>query len=409
MIIYTKYSNERSMEFRIRTDILKKEDGSRQIRKTAASVQADAHIKQIYEHYRALEEDFAGSGLSVNRCEVKEDGVYFPFLEGRTLEERLDWLLAKNETDRLVAEIERYFAMFVPDENADNTNEVTEFAAAPEFERVFGKVSFVGKQMCRRVSDIDMIFSNAMEQGDGFELIDYEWTFDFPVPLKFIQYRCLHYYIYGNSTRDALTRLDLFGHFGISEEEREQFAAMERQFQQYMLGSYTPCWKLYDAVSDGIIDTNALIKNESARKSKNAIEIYFDDGRNFGPWNCEKRRCAENGRVELEIVLPQDTKSVRIDPCSEKCVVRVAKLRQDGKDLPYISNGYAGGNGDLIFDTEDPQIIFHTPYDGVVTASFFVEPMDGITRELILNQYGKLRRLQVGTVIRKVKKILKRS
>jgi hypothetical protein len=278
-----------------------------------------------------------------------------------------------------------------------------------EFKQVFGEVSFSVPQLSRSVSDIDMIFANAIVKDEGFELIDYEWTFEFPIPVKFIQYRCLHYYMLGNTTRAKLLQMDLYQHFGISESEREQFAAMEKQFQQYMLGVYTPNWKLYDAISEGVIDTNALIRNESERKRRNMVELYFDDGRGFGIWNCEKRRCAENGRLELEINLPKGTKMLRIDPCSEKCVVRVKKLRQNGKILNYTSNGYQGGNGDLIFDTEDPQIIAAVKGSETVSVSFIIEPMDGITRELLLNQYGKLRKLQVETYVNKMKKILKRK
>ena len=406
MIIYTKYSNERSPEFRIRTDIIKEPDGCRKICKSAASPQAKEHIEKIHRLYGLLEADLAGSGLFVNHCEKKEDGVYFPYLEGKTLEEKLDELLAKKKTDEVIAEIERYFAMFVPERTKSS---LIPFKMTDEFEHVFGKVSFAKQQLCRRLSDTDMIFANAIEREDGFELIDYEWTIEFPVPVKFIQYRALHYYILGNSTRDKLIGLDLYGHFGISKEEQEQFAAMEKHFQQYMLGEYTPYWKLYDAISDGVIDANALIKKESEYKNRNKVEIYFDDGRNFGAWNCEKRQSVQDGRLNLEIDLPQGTKAVRLDPCSEKCIVRVKKLRQGKKMLMYTSNGYAGGNGDLIFDTEDPQIIFSVSGNEPVYVSLIIEPMDGITRELILNQYGKLRRLQPQTYVNKVKKILKKK
>ena len=399
MIIYTKYSNERSPEFSIRTDIFQEENRQRKIRKTPFFPQAAAHVRSIYTHYLSLKKDLEGTGLSVNPCEPDNGSAVFPYIEGNTLEERLDGLLAAKKLTELEAEIGRYFEMFVPDSG-------TEFHVTPEFERVFGSVSFETPQVCRPVSDIDMIFSNAIGQGDGFELIDYEWTFDFLVPVKYIQYRCLHYYIYGNTVRDELIHLDLYSRFGISRAEREQFERMEKNFQQYMLGNYTPHWKLYDAISDGVIDTTAMIQRESADRRKNAVEIYFDDGRSFGTWSCERRSSAPNGRLEMEIVLPEGTRAVRIDPCGKKCVVRVAQLSQGGRVLPYTSNGYTGGNGDLIFDTEDPQIIFDTPYSGPVTAVFYVESMDGITRELILNQYGKLRRLQPKVMLQKVKKIL---
>lgn len=403
MIIYTKYSNERSLAFRIRTDILLTAEGEKQVRKLPASPEAKTHIASISRNYELLKNDLRHTGISINRCEIRSDGLYFPYREGKTLEEKLDQFLAQNERKKLVAEIERYFAMF------DVKDTAFEFVCTPEFEQVFGKTAFSSPQYCRRVSDIDMIFANAIEWEQGFELIDYEWTFAFPVPVKFIWYRCLHYYMLGNPRRAGLNSMELYAHFGISKEEQEQFAAMEAHFQQYMLGEYVPYWKLYDAVSDGVINVQELIAKESAWKQQNKVEIYFDDGCNFGAWNCEKRCSAENQRLELEILTPPKTRAVRIDPCSEPCVVRVKNLSQNGCCLPYTSNGYKGGNGDLIFDTQDPQIVFQVSGQEPVQISMIVEPMKGISRELILNQYGKLRRLQLKTYINKAKRLFKHS
>lgn len=339
-----------------------------------------------------------------------------------------------------------------------------------QFQTVFGSVQFTQPMMCRAVSDIDMIFSNALERGDGYELIDYEWTFDFPIPVKFLEYRCLYYYIYGSEKRTCLAqkclmptnvggrssvggakpsavgedrvlcgeaqnsadvkipgaevqsgtvgknetlkdddnyRVNLFAYFGISEAERQQFAQMERSFQQYILGAYTPAWKLYDEISDGVIPVMPLVERESTRRRRNKIEVYFDDGRGFGVWNCRKYCPAQEGRASLEIVLPKKTMVTRVDPCGERCIVRVLELTQDGHSLAWRSNGAVADNGDIIFDTEDPQMIFDTPYSGPVKFSFLTEPLDGLARELVLNQHGKLRWMEqtkVWKAYRKVKR-----
>lgn len=408
MIIYTKYSNERNPKFRIRTDIIKNADGSRKVRKTAADPAAKGHIEAISCCYHQLKADLDGTGLTVNQCEQSAEGVYFPYLTGMSLETSLDLLWKQKKEDELIREIERYFAMFALS-SRNSGAKGTEFVQTPEFQEIFGTVSFSEPQLCRKISDIDMIFSNAIICGQGYELIDYEWTFTFPIPVKFIQYRCLHYYLCGNEMRRGLEQLDLYQHFGISEEEQQQFAAMEEKFQQYMLGAYIPYRKLYDAISEGVIDLNTLVKKESTDRHQNMVEIYFDDGRGFGIWNYEKRRSAEQQRLELQIALPSGTKAVRVDPCSEPCVVRISRLRQKENELRYTSNGYTGGNGDLIFDTADPQILFQVSGTDPVQVSLIVEPMNGVTRELILNQYGKLRKLQPGIYVNKVKKIIKRK
>lgn len=382
MIIYTKYSNERRPELRIRTDILKREDGTRYIRKIAASAQAWKHVQKIYERFLWLDRDLKQTSLRVNQCSTCKDGVQFPFLEGRTLEEKLDELLGKKKTEELVQEIERYFAMF---SEADK-----EFTMTPEFKAVFGEVSFSEKQYCRRISDIDMIFSNALESGDGYELIDYEWTFDFPVPVKFILYRCLYYYVLGNTKRDELIGENLYGRFGISEEEKEQFAKMEQCFQDYILGEYTPIWKQYDDISEGVITLSSMLEKAGEEKKRRTAEVYFDDGRGFGTWSWKKYGVPEQGAAEFEIKLPPGTKQVRLDPCGCRCVVRVEKLTQSGRKLSYTSNGAAAPNGDLIFDTEDPQIIFAVEGNSSVKVRFRSEVISGLGREVLLNQQGRI-------------------
>lgn len=480
--LYTKYSNERRHSFRIRTDIRQDADGTRHIWKLAADQEAKDYVQKLYEKYLWLRDDLAETGLAVNECELRGGQAYFPFVEGRTLEEKLDGLLALGKIAELAEEIARYFAMFAPDRenafagsvqennqvnNADSLhcpgNSVSadgivsdnddkerlyrrdgmvfghecEFRMTEQFQMVFGNVQFAQPMLCRAVSDIDMIFSNAIECGDGYELIDYEWTFDFPVPVKFVQYRCLYYYIYGSEKRSCLAqkclmlsdgktrgsvesgavgkdktskdednyRVDLFSYFGISESEREQFAQMERCFQQYILGTYTPAWKLYDEISDGVIPVMPLVERESTRRHRNKIEVYFDDGRGFGAWNCRKYCPAQEGRASLEIALPEKTLATRVDPCGERCIVRVLELTQEGHSLTWRSNGAPADNGDIIFDTEDPQIIFETPYGGPVKFSFQTEPLGGLVREMVLNQHGKLRWIEQTKVWKAYRKV----
>ena len=96
--------------------------------------------------------------------------------------------------------------------------------------------------------------------------MDYEWTFFFPVPVKYLQYRCLYYYILGNTRRERVLGTDLYRTFGITKEEQKQFASMEEHFQQYQLGQYRPYWTLYEEISQGVIDARELVKQESQKR-----------------------------------------------------------------------------------------------------------------------------------------------
>ena len=421
-LCYAKYSNERAPRFRIRTDILEDRQGHRMVRKRAADLQAGAHVASIYDKYQRLRENFAGTALSVNRCELREDDAYLEWLSGDTLEAELDELLDAGQTDVFIGKIREYFQIFSKGEEG--------FRETPEFAEVFGRQELLsgmntgaGQRQaadpgtgwkCRPVSDIDMVFANVIHTEQGYTLIDYEWTFDFPVPVKYLQYRCLHYYALGNPKRAKLLEgkhLNLYDTFGITEQEQKCFEDMEIHFQQYILGDYTPAWKLYDEISEGVIPLAPLIEEESRRRRMQTVEVYFDDGSGFRAENSRQYRAASGGSAQFSIEIPFGTKALRIDPCSERCVVRVIRLEQAGKALTCQTNGMRLENGDYVFDTEDPQIIIPQLSSGTaeVKTIFFTEPLKGIVRDAVLAQEGRIHRMEhtrVWRLYRKVKRLL---
>lgn len=390
MIIYTKYSNERRREFCIRTDIRMNDAKETYVCKLPAFPEAKDHIRGLEMACQGLQADLAGSGLTVNTCmlETEPDGsiaAHFPFCKGWTLEEKLDTIWKREGEEALIEEIRRYFSMF-----ADTKEPFVETEA---FRQVFGTVQFTRPQYSRSISDIDMIFANALETEMGYELIDYEWTFAFPIPVRYLLYRCLYYYTLGNANRDALVQRKLYEVFDITEEECRQFAAMERQFQAYMLGDYIPVWQLYDCISEGVLPIRPMIEQGGAReRAMRIVDVFFDDGRGFGTWNATRYQVAPGSRVSLRISLPGGTKALRIDPCAARSVVRVESLTQGKESLSVSANAAMAPNGDYIFDTEDPQLIISGLPHGTepVEITFRAEPIDGLAREVLLNQSGQL-------------------
>lgn len=82
MILYTKFSNERSREFRIRTEIWE-EEGELLVKKMPEEPEAAGHIRHIYDSSLRLGEDLKGTGLFVNRCALDGEGLRFEYLRGR--------------------------------------------------------------------------------------------------------------------------------------------------------------------------------------------------------------------------------------------------------------------------------------------------------------------------------------
>ena len=84
-ILYSKYSNERSRSFAIRTDILEGKAGY-YVEKKALYPEGKAHVDEIYRWYEKLIGIYQEIGFACNRCEKTEDGVRLEYLEGQTLE-----------------------------------------------------------------------------------------------------------------------------------------------------------------------------------------------------------------------------------------------------------------------------------------------------------------------------------
>ncbi len=80
------------------------------------------------------------------------------------------------------------------------------------------------------VSNIDMICDNVV-MTRPYTLLDYEWTFEFPVPCEFVLYRIIHYYIQTHKVREVLNAAGFYEKFGISEVMRTSFSRMESGFR----------------------------------------------------------------------------------------------------------------------------------------------------------------------------------
>lgn len=120
-----------------------------------------------------------------------------------------------------------------------------------DFEKVFGKVELPENLTCSEITDIDMICDNIMLT-DPITIVDYEWTFEFPVPCEFVLYRIIHYYVQTHKTlRTAVGEEMLYEKFGITEEQRKGFVRMEEGFQKYITGKHIPMREMFADMTPG--------------------------------------------------------------------------------------------------------------------------------------------------------------
>ena len=356
-VIYTRYSDERDPACSVCTQILEDEKGHREVRKMAETPEASQHIFHIRESGRLLEELYGNDGpLQVNRCRQKEDCLELEYIEGPTLEEELDELLRKEGPDAVMEALGAYISQAVPEK------EQKPFVMTDAFREIFGDHTFPEDSRTLPVSDIDLICSNVICRDGRKHLIDYEWTFAFPVPVRFLIYRILYYYVAYGTSRQALNRPDIFQRYGISEEETACFHEMEFAFQKHIQGDRVPLRAMYEGISPGTTEAARIAEQGGGTFAKSALQVFYSYGEGFVPRPDSYQ--IRNGRADLEIPVPEDAVMIRLDPGDLPCICRIELLAFDGKKnrVPsYDTNGRQAGADVIVFDSLDPQIWFPVP------------------------------------------------
>ncbi|MCD8074087.1 MAG: hypothetical protein LUF27_03460 [Lachnospiraceae bacterium] len=360
-IIYSKYSNERSRDFSIRTDILE-ENGRRSVRKRAIYPEGKAHIQALYRHYQTLSELTAGTRLSWNHCIPTADGVELEYLEGESLEEQLLFTLHTKGMDACA----RDFLDCLRFIRSLHTG--ASFSPCEEFRRVFGEVSLPAGTDCAPCTDIDLLCENILVANGHWTAIDYEWSFEFPIPVNFLLYRIILHFTDNANRGEEFRRFDFMGQMGITEEEKTAFAAMEAHFQKYILQGHVPIRNLYPAISEGAFPAENHLALED-------LQIYFDYGNGFREENSVLYHMQEEPcwHLRQEIPIPNGVKALRMDPGSHASIVHLREFRfvsQTERAAFCLREGSV--NGDWIYFSEEDPNIFLTeiPEDA---RSFLVE------------------------------------
>ena len=66
--VYSKFSNERSSEFALRTDICKEGKKDRFVRKVPTETTAEKHVRNLESLSREMARIYAKEGLELNQC-----------------------------------------------------------------------------------------------------------------------------------------------------------------------------------------------------------------------------------------------------------------------------------------------------------------------------------------------------
>ena len=339
-LIYSKFSNERSRAYAVRTDIFE-EDGKRSVRKTPLFPEGKNHIARMAFIRTSLDKEYKDAGFECNKCRLDGDDMWFEYVEAETLEERIDELLEDNRPN----EARELLLLFL--RKIRMIHETDEFHMTDEFREIFGDIDLPEGLKCAKVTNIDLICSNLLMTKPR-TVLDYEWTVDFPVPGKYVLYRNLHYLGEFGVGRLELNMRDLCSRLGIDDVLINAFRKMEAAFQNAVIKGHVPLRSLYHDISPGIAEYHV--------DAPDYAQVYFNMGEGYTDEHAVGVR-VRGGRINLNLDIPEGCGDVRIDPCSSPCMVSILRLALDGTEIPIqhykLSGGYTKGKR-AYFTTDDP-------------------------------------------------------
>lgn len=349
-LLFSKFSYERAEQFRIRTDILEKEDGTRCVRKYAGNQEAAAHLDTIHRAFLSLQEEYCRNDMvDINHCVQKENYLELEYIEGNTYESLLDSYYDKGQMELLTDEVKRYVKILKSQVN------MIPFTPTDLFADVFGKENFPEGMESFPISNIDLIFGNVIVN-DKWNIVDYEWTFDFPIPVNYIFFRAIHYYAV-SSRRHLLNADVLYEAAGLHVGEIEQYTRMERHFQNYVLGKVVQMYEIHDRLHQGEIRQSDLYTAYMTEKAERKIKVYEDFGEGYSEDTAYYLPDTSNAGC-IQLPVKENVSKIRVDIARHSGILRIREITdQDGRELEIAnSNGICWEKYLFFYDHDYPNI-----------------------------------------------------
>lgn len=368
---YVKYSNDRAAEFCIKT-VLRENKSGKIIEKHPLCKEAWQHIEKTAQKYERLSKRYEGSGLIINHCalmkndcnvtseKTQNEDAAAPFLrleyvEGRTLEEMMDERLAHDDIDGFHRLFDEYLKRI----------SVGEDEKIADYDLIFANVIVPNNVNNMRYDDTD----NTRYGGNTWYAIDCEWSFEREIETKQIAFRAVYCYLLENEKRNRLNLDLILQKLNLDQSDAEQYRREEMEFQKYVTGKRMSMAQLRETIGNPIYTVEVFCEKQALFGHKDRIQIYEDTGRGFLEEQSffldesvgEQVCVTQEGVTELEVVISGGRSALRVDPCSDFCLIYISKIAWNGTPIPWKgrqiqTNGFKVGENTYAFPTSDPNI-----------------------------------------------------
>ena len=278
-INYIKAGSQRKEEFQIFTTIW--DDGK--VSKSPGSPKANAHVKRMFDECKGT--------MGKIRCldaEMKGDTLYYDFLNEHSYESMIMEALIDDDKDKFFKLLEDFYdALFYGSFESDEY-------ANEEFLSVFKDKSDI-KFHCHEKTYLDLNLGNIFMINGEFICVDYEWIFDFKIPLEYIFFRTINHHLFGNKLIHEFTNYEeIFDHFNLDIKNRSLFQGWECDFLRYIL-ERPPFTK------SKIITLENIEKYDNFEEYVNKYNYMFSRNLNPYKWNSFKREIIMNQQKDIDL------------------------------------------------------------------------------------------------------------
>ncbi|GHV77337.1 hypothetical protein AGMMS49942_21580 [Spirochaetia bacterium] len=183
-LLYSKSNDMRLPKYAIRTSIIEN-DGKKLIVKEPIFKEGAAHVERIAQFREKLRTAFPK--VKIAETWIEGGKLYGEFIKGKLLSEYYNEYLQAGNKERFLEIVDWHLNLLI-----DDTKNVCEFIPTAGFKEWFDNdgSDFTGVPALQ-VSDFDAVSDNIFIVDNNFDnpiFTDYEWCFDFPVPMFFCRY-----------------------------------------------------------------------------------------------------------------------------------------------------------------------------------------------------------------------------
>lgn len=198
--------------------------------------------------------------LNYLKSEYNNNALSYPFIEKKPLDVVLLDLIGKNDTDKFLEYVKSFSKVIKESAIICNDYHNSKFA------EVFGNKKDDRFHKCLEYPNLDLIFNNVFMNEDEYIIIDYEWCFDFPVPVDFILWRTITIFYYINEfLENIIPQNKLLEELGLPKKRYSTFLEWDQKFLSFVRGG-----KSYQIPNKPIIH---LDNDNIDQCSNNRIEI----------------------------------------------------------------------------------------------------------------------------------------